>query len=66
MGAVEMEKHFVKDCLAFNDIKSGYIEILQNKDFNFLFKEDQVKRTMTLIIKLQRRRDKLTKTLQLD
>lgn len=65
MGTIETEQHFVKECLAYNDIRSGYTEILQNKDFNYLFEEDQVKRTTDLIIKLQRRRDKLTKTLQL-
>ena len=65
MGTVETEQHFVKECLAYNDIRSDYTEILQNKDFNYLFEEDQVKRTAALIIKLQRRRDKLTKTLQL-
>ena len=65
MGIVETEQHFVKECLAYNDIRSGYIEILQNKDFNYLFKVDQVNKTIALIIKLQRRRDKLTKTLQL-
>ena len=28
MGTVETEQHFVKDCLAYSDIKSGYTEIL--------------------------------------
>ena len=65
MGKVETEQHFVKECLAYNDIRSGYTDILQNKDFNYLFKEEQVNRTTALIIKLQRRRDKLSKTLQL-
>jgi hypothetical protein len=65
MGTVETEQHFVMECLAYNDIRSDYTKILQNKDFNYLFEEDQVKRTADLIIKIQRRRDKLTKTLQL-
>ena len=52
MGTVEIEQHFIKEFLAYNDIKSSYIEILQNKDFNYLFEEDQVKRTVDLIINL--------------
>lgn len=28
-GAVEMEHHFVMECSTYNDIRSGYIEILE-------------------------------------
>ena len=51
MGAVETESHFVKDCLIYSD-KSGYTEILLNRDLNYLFEDNQAKRTTILIIKL--------------
>jgi hypothetical protein len=60
-GKVETEKHFILECEAFKDRRDNYINIL-TASWNKLFSEGKVEKLGELIIKLNRKRVELQKS----
>ena len=59
---VETKKHFILECEAFKDNKDNYISILTTSSWNNLFSEGTMEKLGELIIKLNRKRDELQKS----
>jgi hypothetical protein len=62
-GKVETEKHFILECEAFKDSRDNYINILTGSSWNNLFSEGTVEKLEELIIKLNRKRTELQKSM---
>jgi hypothetical protein len=58
---VEIEKHFILECEAFKD-RDSYISILTTSSWNNLFSERIVEKLRELIIKLNKKRVELQKS----
>jgi hypothetical protein len=61
-GKVETKKHFILECEAFKDNKDNYINILTASSWNDLFSEGTMEKLRDLIIKLNRKRAELLKS----
>jgi hypothetical protein len=59
---VEAEKHFILECEAFKDSGDSYISILTTSSWNNLFSEGTLEKLGELIIKLNRKRVELQKS----
>ena len=62
-GKVEKEKHFILECEAFKDSRDRYANFLMDKYWDDLFNEGIVEKLGALIIKLNRQRIELQKTM---
>jgi hypothetical protein len=61
-GKVETEKHFILECQDFKDSRDNYINILTFISWNDLFSEGTMEKLGEVIIKLNRKRDELLKS----
>jgi hypothetical protein len=61
-GKVEREKHLVLECEAFKESRDNYISILTASSSKNLFNEGKVEKLGELIIKLNRKRAELQKS----
>jgi hypothetical protein len=61
-GKVKTEKHFILECEAFKDSRDNYRSILTTSSWNNLFSEGTVEKLGELIIKLNRERVELQKS----
>lgn len=52
MEMVETEGHFIMECLAYNEIRSGYVDILEEGNLNYLFEEKKLGRSANRMIKI--------------
>jgi hypothetical protein len=59
---VETEKHFILECEAFKDSRDNNINILTTSYWNNLFSKGTMEKLGELIIKLNRKRVKLQKS----
>jgi hypothetical protein len=59
---VETEKHVILECEALKDSRDNYINILTSSYWNNLFNEGTVEKLGELIIKLNRKRAELLKS----
>ena len=64
VGKVETEKHFILECEAFKDNRDRYANVLEDKSWDDLFNEGTVEKLGALIIKLNRQRIELQKTVR--
>jgi hypothetical protein len=62
-GKVEIEKHFILKCESFKDSMDNYINILIASSWNNLFSEGTVEKLGELIIKLNKKRVEMQKSL---
>ena len=60
---METEKHFVLECEAFKDNRDRYANVLTDKSSDDLFSKGIVEKLGALIIKLNRQRIGLQKTM---
>jgi hypothetical protein len=60
---VETEKHFILECEAFKNNRDNYINILTTSSWNNLFNERTVEKLGELIIKLNRKKAELLKSM---
>jgi hypothetical protein len=60
---VETEKHFILECEAFKDSRDSYVSILTPSSWNNLFSEGTVEKLGELIIKLNRKRVEMHKSM---
>jgi hypothetical protein len=61
-GKVETKKHFILECEAFKDNRGSYVCILTKNYWNNLFSERTMEKVGELIIKLNRKRSKMQKS----
>ena len=59
---VETKKHFILECEDFKDTRDNYISILTTSSWNNLFSEGTVEKLGELIIKLNRKKVELQKS----
>jgi hypothetical protein len=59
---VETEKHFILECEAFKDCRDNYKSILTTSSWNNLFIEGTMEKLRELMIKLNRKRVELQKS----
>ena len=61
-GKVETEKHLILECEAFKDSRNNYISILIASSWNNLFSEGTMEKLGELIIKLNKKRVEMQKS----
>jgi hypothetical protein len=59
---VEIEKHFILECEAFKDSRDNYVNILIASSWDNLFNKGTVEKVEALIIKLNRKRAEMRKS----
>ena len=63
IGKVEIEKHFILECEAFKDNRDRYTNVLVDKSWDDLFNKGTVEKLEALIIKLNKQKIELQKTM---
>ena len=61
-GKVEIEKHFILECEAFKDTRNNYVSILTESSWNNVFSEGIVEKLGEFIIKLNREKVEMQKS----